>query len=396
MSKPLGFEKPLGMRDLLPDVMKKQHMIENKLRDCIEKWGYEEIMTPTLEYYDTVGGASATMDVKLFKLLDREGKTVVLRPDMTAPIARVASSLLKEEPLPMRLYYHANVFRTQEKEAGRNAEFIQTGVELIGESDVSADAEMIALAVASLQSVEANNFQIAVGHMGFLEGLLEETVQDAEQQEELKKYLAENNYVGFRERVEALSVSADDKKRLSRIINLRGGKERLEEAIALTTNGRAKKAVQELQELCSALEAYQVMEYVIFDFNLVSSQLDYYTGILFEGYAADLGFPVCSGGRYDTLLAQFGRPAPATGFALKLDRLMQASLLQPEQQGISVLILYHADRKLDAITQANELRQEKGIISVVTRLMNGENEERWINRRKFDQIIRLDGGTHDE
>ncbi len=389
MPKPLGFEKPLGMRDILPDLLKKQRYIESELRKCIEQWGYEEIMTPTLEYYDTVGGASVTLDEKLFKLLDRQGKTVILRPDVTAPIARVVSSLLKGEPLPLRLYYHANVFRTQEKEAGRDAEFFQTGVEYIGEHDVSADAEMIALAVASLQAAGLSKFQIAVGHMDFLHGLLEETVTGEEEREELIRYLEEFNFVGFRQLVSELPITDKDRKRLHAISHLRGGEEKLDDAFALTTNGRARKAVENLKELLEALKAYRVMDHVIFDFNLVSN-LDYYTGILFEGYAEDLGFPVCSGGRYDSLLAKFGRPAPATGFALKLDRLVQASSLQPQQTQERILVCFDADHREEGLHQAHSLRQQHRDAVVVTRLIPSAQMEQLTEiERQYDRVVRL-------
>jgi ATP phosphoribosyltransferase involved in histidine biosynthesis len=175
MAKPRGFEKPAGVKDYLPHVVAKLRHIEQQVLDCMKRWGYEQIMTPTMEYYDTVGVASATSDSKLFKLLNNRGTTLVLRSDMTAPIARVAASLLKDAPLPLRLSYHANVFRAIEEEAGREAEFFQTGVELIGDPTPEADAEVVALAIASLQAAGVSRFKIAVGHVGFLNGLLEKS-----------------------------------------------------------------------------------------------------------------------------------------------------------------------------------------------------------------------------
>lgn len=149
MSKPKGFEKPAGVRDYLPYAAEKLRAIERSVLDCMSGWGYRQILTPTMEYYDTVGMASSTSDRKLFKLLNNRGTTMVLRSDMTAPIARVVASMLKEEPLPLRLSYHANVFRAIEEEAGKEAEFFQTGVELVGDDSPEADAEVVALAVAS-------------------------------------------------------------------------------------------------------------------------------------------------------------------------------------------------------------------------------------------------------
>jgi ATP phosphoribosyltransferase regulatory subunit len=384
MTKPLGFEKPLGMRDYLPDMIAKQRYIEEQLKNCMTKWGYREILTPTLEYYDTVGEASATLDSKQFKLLDKQGRTLVLRPDVTAPIARVASSLLKEEPRPLRLMYHTNVFRAQEKEAGRNAEFYQSGVELIGEPSVEADAEVIALAVASLQTAGVKEFKIAIGHVDFIEGLLEEVLPEEDWRERLKERLHNSDHVGFRQDIEQLAINESEKDRLRGILKLRGGAERLADAEALTVNGRARKAIKNLQELWNALQAYQVTEHVIFDLNLLSN-LNYYTGILFEGYAAKLGFPICGGGRYDDLLSQFGTQTPSTGFAIKLDRLIQASTVESEEQLQRIYVLYDQSSRTQAIQTAAELRKTAIVVT-------GMNQP----TVAYDQIIDLKGGGRDE
>lgn len=361
MTKPLGFEKPLGMRDILPESLAKQRHLERELRDCIERWGYREIMTPSLEYYDTVGAASVTLTDRMFRLLDKQGHTVVLRPDMTSPIARVVSSLYKDVPLPIRLFYQTNVFRAQEKEAGRNAEFFQTGIELIGDASVDADAEAIALAVFCLQASGVETFRIAIGHVDFVEGLLEETVADEEDRSQFRRFLYERDFVGFRQLTERLNLSAEEKKRLEALLRLRGGKGKIEEARQLTVNGRARRAVETVASLWAALEAYGVTEALLLDFNLISN-MNYYTGVVFEGYAADLGSPLLGGGRYDRLLEQFGRPAPATGFAIKMDRLLQVTpaLASPEKQ--HVLLFYTDEYRAKAFAEAQRMRREGQIV----------------------------------
>lgn len=385
MSKPLGFEKPLGMRDILPDVLEKQRWLESQVKACMQQWGYREISTPTLEYYDTVGAASATLDNRLFKLLDSEGKTVVLRPDMTAPIARVASSLMKEEPLPLRLMYTANVFRAQKNEAGRNAEFTQLGIECIGQASVDADAEAIALAVSVLKAAGVSVFKIAVGHIGFLEGLLEEIVEEKDDCEKLKEYLYNRDYVGFRQYVKGLQLSEEGTSRLYELLKLRGGKELLERAEAITVNGQARKAVRNLRELWEALEAYQVDQYVLLDLNLLSN-LDYYTGILFEGYAANQGFSICTGGRYDGLLAQFGRPCPATGFAIQMDSLLEAADYEAEKTK-RFLILYRAEQRTDALEKARALRAEANAVVITQR----KEESNRVDFSQYAEVIDMTG-----
>ncbi|MGZ4032997.1 MAG: ATP phosphoribosyltransferase regulatory subunit, partial [Tumebacillaceae bacterium] len=143
MNKPILFEKPRGVRDVLPPLAARKREVEKSIAKVFSRWGYEEIVTPTFEYADTfLNGAFRSDEDNMFKFIERSGRTVVLRPDMTAPIARVVSSLLKEQPLPIRLSYDASIFRTQDSTAGRDAEFTQAGVELIGDATPDADAEV--------------------------------------------------------------------------------------------------------------------------------------------------------------------------------------------------------------------------------------------------------------
>lgn len=386
MAKPLGFEKPLGMRDILPDSLAKQRHLERALRHCIEHWGYEEICTPSLEYYDTVGAASATLTDRMFRLLDKQGHTVVLRPDMTTPIARVVSSLYKDVPLPIRLFYQANVFRAQEKEAGRNAEFFQTGIELIGDASEDADAEAIALAVFCLRAAGVETFRIAIGHVDFVDGLLEEEVADEELRSQFRNFLYERDFVGYRQLLATLEMSEDARNRLEALLRLRGNKEKIAEARELTVNGKARRAVETIASLWDALEAYGVTEDLLLDFNLISN-LNYYTGVVFEGYAADLGSPLLGGGRYDHLLAQFGRPAPATGFAIKMDRLLQVTPAMKGEPSTRVLLCYTADRRREALAEAQLLREDG--LTVVTRLIGDEAQRSDMETAGYAKVICL-------
>ncbi|GIP46141.1 ATP phosphoribosyltransferase regulatory subunit [Paenibacillus sp. J45TS6] len=367
MTKPKGFEKPAGVRDYLPHVVDKLRRIEHKVLECMSSWGYRQIITPSMEYYDTVGVASSTSDRKLFKLLNNRGTTLVLRSDMTAPIARVVSSMLKDEKLPLRLSYHANVFRAIEEEAGREAEFFQTGVELVGDDSPEADAEVVALAISSLQAAGVASFKIAMGHVGFLNGLLGEIIpEEVDLQEELKAVLLKRDYVGYREKIEGLSLSSEQKERLESILRLRGGKEIGERAESLISSEEARNSVQHLCAVWEVLEAYGVSEHVLIDLTMLGD-FSYYTGMTFEGYASELGFPVCSGGRYDKLLKQFGKDIPATGFAIKTNRIIDGVQGIRAEQPLPVLIEYTKEHRVEALSQALQLRTEGR--TVVTRLM---------------------------
>ncbi|NQX69616.1 ATP phosphoribosyltransferase regulatory subunit [Paenibacillus alba] len=375
MSKPKVFEKPLGVKDYLPEAVTKLRNIEYRVLACMERWGYNQIITPTLEYYDTVGVASSTEDKKLFKLLDRKGKTLVLRSELTAPIARVASSLLKEHAFPLRLSYHSNVFRAIEEEAGRDSEFFQTGVELVGDASSEADAEVVALAIASLQAAGVNTFKIALGHVGFLNGLFQETLEGrSDAQLALKEHLLSRDYVGYREAIKALALTPEVDRELNGVLRLRGGDEICEQARMVSQHPIAQDAIRHLCEVWDVLKAYGVSEHVVIDLTMIGD-FSYYTGMTFEGYAADLGFPVCSGGRYDNLLSQFGRPAPATGFALKTNRILEVTGKETAEEPSRVLIAYDSEHREEALQLAKAMRDSEQEVVVITQLVS--EREAW-------------------
>lgn len=348
------FEKPLGMRDTLPDLYERKAAVRTSIQEEMKRWGYQFIETPALEYYETVGAASAILDQQLFKLLDQQGHTLVLRPDMTAPIARVAASRLLKDELPIRLAYSANVYRAQQREGGRPAEFEQIGVECIGDHTISADGEGMALMISALKEAGLRDFQLSAGHIGFVRDFFQQILGTEERVENLTRFLYEKNYVGYREHVKSLALSSIDKQRLLDFLKLRGGEEVIEIAYGLLENGTGKKALAELEQLWSIMRDYGQEGTVKFDLTLVS-HMSYYTGILFEVYAGNVGFPIGNGGRYDLLLQKFGKDTGATGFAIRLDRLLEALEDSNEAEPV-YCILYSPERRKEAFDFAKEER----------------------------------------
>lgn len=348
------FEKPLGMVDTLPNLYEVKKKTRHAMTTIIEQWGFQFIETPTLEYYETVGVQSAILDQQLFKLLDQQGHTLVLRPDMTAPIARVAASKLYNSLYPLRLAYSANVYRAQQREGGRPAEFEQVGVELIGDGTTSADAEVIALMVATLKEAGLENFKIAIGHIGFANALFNEVLGNQERADVLRRFLYEKNYVGYKEHVKGLPLSSIDKERLLTLLRLRGGIGKVTEAKELVSSQVARESLEEINQLWTTLEAFQVTDYLKLDLNIVS-HMSYYTGILFEVYADNVGFAIGSGGRYDHLFEKFNCAAQATGFGLRIDHLIQALNVSDEQK--LQCVIYSQERRSEAILHTAELRK---------------------------------------
>jgi ATP phosphoribosyltransferase regulatory subunit len=350
------FEKPLGMRDTLPDLYERKAAVRSSIQEEMKRWGYQFIETPALEYYETVGAASAILDQQLFKLLDQQGHTLVLRPDMTAPIARVAASRLLKDELPIRLAYSANVYRAQQREGGRPAEFEQIGVECIGDHTISADGEGMAMMISALKEAGLQNFQLSAGHIGFVRDFFQQILGTEERVENLTRFLYEKNYVGYREHVKSLALSSIDKQRLLDFLKLRGGEEVIEIAYGLLENGTGKKALAELEQLWGIMQDYGQEGTVKFDLTLVS-HMSYYTGILFEVYAENVGFPIGNGGRYDLLLQKFGKDTGATGFAIRLDRLLEA-LEDSNAAEPLYCILYSPERRKEAFDFAKKERSE--------------------------------------
>ncbi|OES46134.1 ATP phosphoribosyltransferase regulatory subunit [Domibacillus iocasae] len=354
MSKLLMFEKPVGMRDTLPHIYETKRKLKEAAESAMRSWGYRFIETPALEYYETVGDASAILDRQLFKLLDQQGNTLVLRPDMTAPIARVAAAKLLKERVPLRLAYSASVYRAQQREGGRAAEFEQIGVEMIGDNTMSADAEVIALLVSVMKQAGLENFQLSLGHIRFTDELFRQILGTEERSEQLRRFLYEKNYVGYREHVKSLPLSSIDKQRLLQFLSLSGGIECLDEAVKLVEGSAGIEALDELKSVFSRLQEYGVDQYVTFDLPLVS-HMSYYTGLVFEVYADGVGAPVGNGGRYDDLLQKFGYPAGATGFGLRVDFLLEALEQLEEEAGVHC-VLFSNERRIEAIQEAQKRR----------------------------------------
>mgnify|MGYP002621972088 CR=1 FL=1 len=387
MSKPKVFEKPNGFKDYLPEAVSRLRAIELNVLACMRSWGYRQIITPTLEYYDTVGLASSTPNERLFKLLDKRGTTLVLRSEMTAPIARVVASLLKDEPLPLRLSHHSNVFRAIEEEAGKEAEFFQTGVELVGDGSAEADGEVVALSIACLKAAGVRDFKVALGHVGFLNGLLEAGLGGRpEEQQALKECLLKRDYVGYRHVLRSIDADERFKAELEAILRLRGGREICRDAERYAHSQAAQESLRHLCEVWDVLDAYGVNEHIVIDLTMFGN-FSYYTGLIFEGYASTLGFPVLSGGRYDKLLATFGRPAAATGFALATNRIMEVAEDDVRERPHRVLVLYDRKHRAEAVRTAMELRNRPGF-EVESRFV-GENAANGLKVQGYDEVIRF-------
>ncbi|MFQ6058648.1 MAG: ATP phosphoribosyltransferase regulatory subunit [Anaerolineae bacterium] len=315
---------PPGVKDLFLAEAAKLSQLGETLRRLFARWGYAEVIPPTFEYYDSYAlGAGPRLREGIYRFLDHRGRTLALRPDLTIPTARIVGTKLYDQPLPLRLCYVANVFRYEEPQAGRQREFTQAGVELVGAATPQADAEVIALSIEALRSVGLREFQVNVGQMAFLRAILDGLNLVPAEVERIKGAIDRKNAAALRELLQALDLDQATRRALQAIPDLYGGKEVLARARALARDEGVQAAIENLAHIYDDLERYGVAQHVILDLGEVRG-MEYYTGITFETFVAGLGFPICGGGRYDDLIGQYGPPLPAVGFALTMERVLMA------------------------------------------------------------------------
>ena len=310
---------PPGVQCFLGEEARRRRNIEERVVAVFEGWDYEEIIPPLFDYADVF--ASQALLPKTYSFVGRDGSLLALRPDFTSLLAKIAAGRLAGRPAPMRLYYSGEVLRYEPPRAGRQSELYQMGLEHLGGDPGAADAEVLAIAAECLDVLGVRGFVLALGHVGVFAGLLAGASLDAATLERLRERVEAKDPAGVRDALPAGALPAAVAEALARLTTLSGDAPLLAEAErTLAFCPPARAAVAELRQVAEALRAAGLGESLAIDLGEVRG-LDYYTGLVFRAYAPGLGFEVGGGGRYDTLLARFGRPMPAVGFMLGLDRL---------------------------------------------------------------------------
>jgi len=308
-----------GFRDLLPDEAEALRDAQESLLEEMRRWGYRHVVTPMIESIDVLeAGLSAEQRRRLFKFSDARGEVVALVGERTIPVARLVAGKLRSAALPLRLCYAGAVLSADEGRFQQRRETYQVGAELLGAPGPIADAEVIALAARCLEAAGLRRYQVDVGHAEFFQGIMEAVRLPAAVKAGVRRALAARDFVALEELLARTSLRSAEHELLLRFPALRGGPEILEAAGGLVHNRRSERALAELARVRQLLVAHGLGSVVGLDLGAIRD-FDYYTGVIFEGYGRDLGRPVAQGGRYDGLLARFGRPAPATGFVVQLD-----------------------------------------------------------------------------
>jgi ATP phosphoribosyltransferase regulatory subunit len=327
---PRKFSTTPGTRDILPPESSRLWDVQAKILERFRMHGFREVITPSLEYSEVV--EEPKLRDASFKLFDPDNQMLLLRPEMTTPIARLVAQRLRNSPPPHKLSYSLPVYRRASVGRGQSAEFHQAGVEVVGSTSPGEDAGTIALLVDALESVGLQDFVVVLGQTAFYEGYLRRAAPEAAS--ELLAALAAKDLVRVDEISSSITAKADGVREIPRLVGPATDASILKRT-ARYAEDEAAEALENLEEILAHLDAYGRLGSVMLDLGLIGRH-NYYTGAVYEVYASGLGFTVANGGRYDNLLRRFGEPLPATGFAISLERLIS---VLPDKEPTPLLVL---------------------------------------------------------
>ncbi|MBN1639874.1 MAG: ATP phosphoribosyltransferase regulatory subunit [Anaerolineae bacterium] len=358
----LDRQVPSGFSDLFLDEAARQIWLGDTLRDLFYRWGYAPVIPPTVAYAEdlpteTVAG--------VYRFLDREGHALALRADLTLPVARIAGTRLYDQELPLRLCYVERVFRHIAPQAGKRREFTQAGVELIGADTPEADAEVVALAAEALRSIGIPDIHLAVGQMAFFGALLGELALPRAHVVRLKEAIDRRNDALLDAVLGEIGVPPELHALLRALPSLSGKRDVLERARQITPLDAAHHALDRLDAVIEILEAYGLTDQVLVDLGEVRG-MDYYTGLVFEGYASGVGHALCSGGRYDGLVGRFGPDLPAVGFGIDVG-LVRLAVEPPVHLAPDLVVQRCAHRACHDAVCALRARGMRVIVDVADR-----------------------------
>ena len=391
------FHTPEGVRDIYNGECSQKRKVQEKIHRVFHQYGYEDIETPTFEYFEVFSREVGTIPTReLYKFFDREGNTLVLRPDFTPSVSRACATYFNPDEEPVSLCYTGNTFINNHSYQGRLKESTQLGAELIGDDTVDGDAEMIAMAIDALKSSGLKDFQISVGHVEFFRGLMEAAGLSEEQEEVIRELIANKNFFGVEEEISDCSMNQNLKELFGMLGTIYDNAASFEEAKTYAADyPKVYKAIRRLEDLDAVLKVYDVDKYVTYEFGMLSSY-HYYTGVIFAGYTYGSGEPIVKGGRYDKLLTYFGKDAASIGFAIVVDQLMAAISRQKIEITVkhdNQLIVYKPEYRREAVKKAIALRAKDCNVELIAWAMDKSKAdyEAYALRNQIAELTFMDG-----
>lgn len=360
---------PEGVRDIYNIECGKKNTLESRISKTFHLYGYHNIQTPTFEFFDVFRKEIGTIPSNdLYKFFDKYGNTLVLRPDITPSIARVVATQFSEEQLPIRLCYRGNTFINHSSYQGRLREVTQMGVELIGDDTVEADAEMLALVIESLLSVGLKEFQVSVGNVDYFSSLIEDAALDEEAEERVIHLINNRNFFGVEDYLDKIQVKRSSREAFVALGEMVGGLEVLAKAKNIAPNSVGIMAIKRLEKIYNVLKMYGMEKFITFDLGMTGGTYGYYTGIIFRAYTFGTGDAIVKGGRYDKLLAKFGKESPSIGFAIVIDELLNAMSRQKARivyTRKNTIILYDEGKTKEAVMLAKDFRHKAKNVELI-------------------------------
>lgn len=357
---------PEGTRDLILDDCIIKRSLEKDIDKIFESWGYKEVITPTLEFYETFNYNSQSLrEEDMYKFFDNRGRILVLRPDMTIPISRIIETKLKDTELPIKLRYTSNVFRVHESLGGKRNEYTDCGVELVGLNAEKSDLEILVLALEALKKLGLKDFKLEIGNIGFFNGAFKNLEIDEEFKEVIAQFIENKNLKNLEDYLDSIEIKDEYKAFFNKLPWMFGDKEILNEAKKLAFNDEIKENLNYLENIYYELELLGYGENVTFDLGMVP-RLNYYTGIIFRGYGEGLGKTVLRGGRYDNLIEISKNKIPAVGFSIDIDSVIPSIKLNSNiEENNYYKVLYNKKDKINAIKKSEELRKQGYIVDLL-------------------------------
>ncbi|NMB33830.1 MAG: ATP phosphoribosyltransferase regulatory subunit [Clostridium sp.] len=366
---------PEGIQDVLINECFFKRNLEQRVRKVFRSSGYYEVETPTVEFYDVFSTEENIIPQEtMFKFFDQQGRILVLRPDITIPIARVAATKYRDNRYPLRMSYIGNAFKYNELGGGKQKEFTQAGVEIIGAKTPQADAEVIATAIDAVKATGLKNFQIDIGQVEFFKGLMEETGLSDAETEKMRVLIDKKDFLGIEELVKKHNIKDGLKDLILDLPKLFGSIDIIDKVEKYPINKRSIDALNNLRSIIKMLDDYGLCKYVSIDLGMVQS-LNYYSGTIFRGFTYGVGFPILSGGRYDGLVEKFGRKSPATGFSMGINMVMMAlerQNIEIEKPEIDTLVFCEEGGRGTAFRICQALRSQEIVVEMD---INGEGFE---------------------
>lgn len=347
---------PEGTRDLVLGECSVKKRLQMQIEEILDKWGYKEVVTPTTEFYETFNSQFQDLrEEDLYKFFDNKGKIMVLRPDMTIPIARVVGTKFKGITETMRFRYSSNVFRLNESLGGKKNEYTDCGVELIGAKAEESDLEIILTALDVLKVLEDYKYKLEIGNINFFNSAIKDLNLDDEERMKLAELIDRKSLKELEDFLNYLKVKNEYKMFFKKLPWLFGDESILDEGLKYAFNDELKESITYLRKFAEVLKKLGYEKTVLYDLGMVP-RLNYYTGITFRGYVDGVGTAVLSGGRYDKLISTFGDDKPAVGFSMNLDSVLDIIKDKNKETKEYYNIYYNKENQVDAFVKSEELR----------------------------------------